>query len=146
MAMSPMWPGMCVRRWLGGKEEHIASETRAARNCPVPTGEGGIHLRGYGHGCVSDRQKMCQKMIASANSENDFCRELLPRIVRTSEWKSILVCTELTRQRFTRTCCCFQSSAVSFGRVRSTAMLQERSQRSQRSKRCINAAAGAWSE
>ena len=47
MAMSPMWPGMCVRRWLGGKEEHIASETRAARNCPVPTGEGAIHLRGY---------------------------------------------------------------------------------------------------
>ena len=38
-----------------GKEEHIASETRAARDCPVPTGEGGIHLRGYGYGCVSER-------------------------------------------------------------------------------------------
>ena len=30
-----------------GKEEHIAPETRAARDCSVPTGEGGIHLRGY---------------------------------------------------------------------------------------------------
>ena len=32
-----------------GKEEHIAPETRAARDCSVPTGEGGIHLRGYGY-------------------------------------------------------------------------------------------------
>ena len=38
-----------------GEEEHIASETRAARDCSVPTGEGGIHLRGYGYGCVSER-------------------------------------------------------------------------------------------
>ena len=30
-----------------GKEEHIAPETRATRDCSVPTGEGGIHLRGY---------------------------------------------------------------------------------------------------
>ncbi len=42
----------CTRRYVceaeaRGQEEHIAAETRVAKDLAVPTGEGAIPLRGY---------------------------------------------------------------------------------------------------